>query len=703
MNVAGLLADGIARAGDRPALVQGSRALTYRALGDRVGRLAVGLAGLGLRRGDRIVLLMPNRPELVETLWAAFHGGFVAVPVNWHLHPDEVDYIVRHCGAAAVVVSDETAAATRTLPDAVRVLRVARADGSDTGLDYEDVLAPEPSPVVETASDDPAWLFYTSGTTGRPKGATLTHRNLAAMTEAYCRDLDPVADGSVYLHAAPLTHGSGLYLLPSTARGATQVIAPGTSFSARDFVTLVEEHLVTHAAFLAPTMLRRVVDEARGRTLPSLRSVVVGGAPLYREDLRAAVGVLGPIVVQMYGQGEAPMTITVMPAPDALDHPGSCGRPFHGVEIRIADTGGEPLPDGADGEVLVRGDVVMRGYWDNPDATAATLAKGWLHTGDIGHLDAGYLHLTDRAKDVIITGGSNVYPREVEEVLLTHPAVREAAVVGVPDPEWGESVRAFVVAAGDPTPGELIQYCRGRLASFKKPREVILVAELPKNAAGKILKRELRRLSKLAEAELRQRGPRVPGCLRRGGRRIDAEQPPAVPLAEQQGKQRFCEWFAGPAVLGPDVLGEPGDVPGVAAGVQDLGEFGEPGGLRDHQPVQADEFIGVDAADDARGEHLERVVVAGRVQAHGGGELRDHGGEQPGLVAVVGVEGALGYLGRGGELVDRARAVAGEEEDAEGVGEDLGFPLAALVGRGPSAFARLDLRLPAHDPPLSRS
>jgi fatty-acyl-CoA synthase len=494
VNIAGLLTDGIARAGNRLALVQGSRALTYRDLGDRVSRLAAGFARLGLRRGDRIVLLMPNRLELVESLWAAFHGGFVAVPVNWHLHPDEVGYIVGHCGAAAVIASDETAAATGGLPDAVRVLRVARADGSDAGLDYEAVLAPKPSPAVDTASEDPAWLFYTSGTTGRPKGATLTHHNLAAMTRAYLHDLDPVADGSVYLHAAPLTHGSGLYLLPSTARGATQVIAPGTSFSAGGFVALIEEHQVTHAAFLAPTMLRRVVEEARGQVLPSLRSIVVGGAPLYQEDLRAAVGVLGPIVVQMYGQGEAPMTITVMPASEALGHPGSCGRAFQGVEIRVADADGEPVPDGADGEVLVRGDVVMRGYWDNPDATAVTLAKGWLRTGDIGHLDAGYLHLTDRAKDVIITGGSNVYPREVEEVLLTHPAVREAAVVGVPDPEWGESVRAFVVAAADLTPGELIQYCRGRIASFKKPREVILVTDLPKNAAGKILKRELRGL-----------------------------------------------------------------------------------------------------------------------------------------------------------------------------------------------------------------
>ena len=494
MNIASLLTEGLARAGDRLALTQGARSLTYPELGDRVTRLAAGLADLGLQRGDRVVLLMPNRPELVESLWAAFHGGFVAVPVNWHLHPDEVDYIVRHCGAAAVNVSDETAAATSSVPDSVQVIRVARADGSAAGHDYENVLAAQAglAAAADTAADDPAWLFYTSGTTGRPKGATLTHRNLAAMTEAYQHDLDPVAEGSVYLHAAPLTHGSGMYLLPSTARGATQVIAPGTSFSAGQFVALIEKHWVTHAAFLAPTMLRRVTEEARGRPLPSLRSIVVGGAPLYEEDLRTAVRVFGPIVTQMYGQGEAPMTISVMPAAEALDHPLSCGRAFHNVELRIAGHAGGPVPDGAAGEVLVRGDVVMRGYWDNPDATAATLAGGWLHTGDIGHLDGGYLYLTDRAKDVIITGGSNVYPREVEEVLLSHPAVLEAAVVGIPDTEWGESVRAFVVAVGEPAPDELIQHCRERLASFKKPREVILVAELPKNATGKILKRELR-------------------------------------------------------------------------------------------------------------------------------------------------------------------------------------------------------------------
>src|ERR1700761_578670 len=203
MNIAGLLDDGIARAGDRPALVQGHRALSYTELGDRVARLAAGLAGLGLRPGGRVVLLMPNRSELVESLWAAFHGGFVAVPVNWHLHPDEGGYIAGHCGAAAVIVTDETAAAARGLPERVRVLRVARADGSGDGTDYETVIAPSPAARVKTEDDDPAWLFYTSGTTGRPKGATLTHRNLLAMTLNYFADVDRPPPGGSIVHAAP--------------------------------------------------------------------------------------------------------------------------------------------------------------------------------------------------------------------------------------------------------------------------------------------------------------------------------------------------------------------------------------------------------------------------------------------------------------------------------------------------------------------
>lgn len=496
MNIARYLETGAARAGTAAALVHEQRGISYPALSERVARLATGLASVGLHRGDRVVLLMPNRPELVELLWACFHGGFVAVPVNWHLHPDEVAYIVRDCAAGVIVVSDETSGAVTGIPEHVQVVRLSGCETGSSGPDYDTLARSRPGQMVMVAADEPAWLFYTSGTTGKPKGATLTHRNLAAMTTAYHQDLDPVPTGSSYLHAAPLTHGSGLYLLPITARGATNVIAPGLRFSARTYLDLIERHQITHAAFLAPTMLKRLLEQARGRALTSLRSIVVGGAPLYQEDLRAAVDVFGPIIVQMYGQGEAPMTITVMPPEQALARPGSCGRPFTTIEARVVDVNGRILPDGEDGEVQVRGDVVMRGYWNNPTATAGTVVDGWLRTGDIGHFDGGYLYLTDRAKDVIITGGSNVYPREVEEVLLTHPNIREVAVIGVPDPEWGESIRAFVVATPGTDAHQIIDHCRAHAASFKKPRDVVFVDELPKNAAGKILKRELRQLAR---------------------------------------------------------------------------------------------------------------------------------------------------------------------------------------------------------------
>jgi acyl-CoA synthetase (AMP-forming)/AMP-acid ligase II len=494
VNIASLLGTGRDRSGTSDALIFGGHAVTYPELVDRVARLAAGLQRLGLRPGERIVLLLPNRPELVELLWACFWGGFVAVPLNWHLHPDEVGYVVGQCDASGILVSDETAAVAEVLPASVRVLR---AGGDARGsIPYADLFATSATEMIPTDDEDAAWLFYTSGTTGRPKGATLTHRNLWAMVHAYYTDLDPVEPGSVYLHAAPLTHGSGFYLLPATGRGATNVISPSNRFSPADYLAQLDDHKVTHAAFLAPTMLNRLVrhPDVGEHDLSSLRSVVVGGAPLYQEDLRAAVSVFGPIVTQMYGQGEAPMTIALMPPGDALDHPGSCGRPFHGVDVRITTGDGAAAVAGEEGEVSVRGAVVMKGYWGNSEATSATLADGWLRTGDIGHFDADgkYLHLTDRAKDVIITGGSNVYPREVEEVLLTHPAVREAAVVGVPDEEWGESVTAFVVAERTVEAAQLIDLCKAHLASFKKPRTVVFLDELPKNATGKVLKRELR-------------------------------------------------------------------------------------------------------------------------------------------------------------------------------------------------------------------
>jgi long-chain acyl-CoA synthetase len=497
MNIAWLLNNSASWHAERPAWRFGGDTATYREFTDRVQTVADGLRRAGLQPGDRVLLCLPNRPELLEMLLAAMWAGLVAVPVNWHLHPDEVAYITRQSGARAVLVASETDQVAETLSrdTALDLLVFRRRD-----LDSWAPLANRTDPAYVDPSD-PAWLFYTSGTTGRPKGAILTHSNLWAMTLNYYSDVDRLANGSVVAHAAPLTHGSGLYLLPALGRAATNVILPSVNFDAGDFIALLGREKATHVAFLAPTMLRRLVSHPAlpNTDLAALSSVVVGGAPLYRDDLALAAERLGHVITQMYGQGESPMTVAVMPAADLLSLPeatwASCGRPFVGVSVRIVDATGSTLPADRDGEVWVSGDTVMAGYWNDPAATASALHKGWLRTGDIGHFDsAGYLYLTDRAKDVIITGGSNVYPREVEEALLTHPQVREAAVIGVPDPEWGESIAAYVV----PEPGAnvdaptLVNHVKGQLASFKKPRYVDIVDELPTNAAGKVLKRALR-------------------------------------------------------------------------------------------------------------------------------------------------------------------------------------------------------------------
>jgi len=496
-SVAALLVHGAERAGEGVAWRYGARSVTYPQLLDRVARLAGGLTELGLRPGDRAVLDLPNSPDLLELMWACFWAGLVVVPVNWHLHRDEVAFVVEDCAAAVILLAPETAGHAHGLPPLVQVLST---DGS-VGLALDTLRVAEPAAVHIGGSDDLAWLFYTSGTTGRPKGACLSHRNLMAMTLNYYADLDQVAKGSVYLHAAPLSHGSGLYLLPATGHGATNIIMESPSFDPDAYLQLLAEAQVTHVAFLAPTMLNRLLDAmppGDPRTA-SLRSVVVGGAPFYRQDAVRALDKLGPVVHQIYGQGESPMTITVLRAEQCTGgRVTSCGRPYIGVSLRVVDSLGEPLPVGRNGEVVVHGDVVMSGYWGNLEATTAAVRDGWLRTGDIGHLDdAGYLYLTDRAKDVIITGGSNVYPREVEEVLLAHPAVADVAVVGQPDQLWGESIYAVVVAVPgtDPNADELIAYCRTRLAVFKKPRTVVFVNELPKNATGKVLRHDLRALT----------------------------------------------------------------------------------------------------------------------------------------------------------------------------------------------------------------
>ena len=326
------------------------------------------------------------------------------------------------------------------------------------GERWERLTASSAAPLVHRQPDDPAWLFYTSGTTGRPKGATLTHRNLLMASLSYFADIDPVVPEDCVLHAAPLSHGSGLYGLPHVARGAVSVV-PHSGGVDGDEIAALLRRWPGMSFFAAPIMVKRLAADpafASAADLDHLKTIIYGGAPMYLADLEDALGVFGPRLAQIYGQGETPMTITALSKADHADrdHPRwrdrlqSVGFPRTDVEVRVVDDADRDVPTGEAGEVVVRGDVVMAGYWKQPDASAEALRGGWLHTGDVGSFDTdGYLTLRDRSKDLIISGGMNIYPREVEEALLRHPGVGAVAVVGRPDAEWGETVVAYVVAA----------------------------------------------------------------------------------------------------------------------------------------------------------------------------------------------------------------------------------------------------------------
>jgi long-chain acyl-CoA synthetase len=357
--------------------------------------------------------------------------------------------------------------------------------------------------MADLPPDDLAWLFYTSGTTGRPKGAMLTHRNLLSMTLNYFSDVDTIEAGDAMIHAAPLSHGSGLYALPNIAKGAVHIIPESRGFRPEEIFQLIEEYEAV-TFFAAPTMVKRLVGYAATHAvdLTNLKTIVYGGGPMYVEDLKHSINVLGNCLVQIYGQGESPMTITSMSKVQHVDpsdawleeHLASAGTPQTGVEVRVADENDVTLPTGEIGEVLVRGDVVMAGYYNNAEATATALKNGWLHTGDVGVMDEnGFLTLKDRSNDLIISGGSNIYPREVEDALLQHEGVKEIAVIGKPHDDWGESVVAFVVplAGMDVTVRSLDEVCLQNIARFKRPREYHFIDALPKNNYGKIVKTQL--------------------------------------------------------------------------------------------------------------------------------------------------------------------------------------------------------------------
>jgi fatty-acyl-CoA synthase len=485
VNLFALLDQAASRFGDRGAVYLGQRDLqTWRELRDRALRLATTLGAIG-DPGMRIAVASENRPEIVELMFGVWAAEGVYVPINYKLHPREMEQIVDDAGVTKIFAAPKLAGALSAVTDVpIDVI------GTES---YESCFAATASAAPSTDPSTLAWLFYTSGTTGRSKGAMLSHRNLMAMTVAHLADFDDPNEDCSLIHGAPMSHGSGLYVPAYVLRGARQVVPESGAFDPDEFLDLCEYH-PGGSAFLAPTMVQRLVQT--GRSCPrNLKTVVYGGGPMYVDSLKKAMAAFGPIFVQLYGQGEAPMTITGLRRADHVGADdailGSVGYARSGVDVAVLGADGARANIDEIGEIVCRGDVVMSGYWENPDATNVTLKDGWLHTGDMGSFDSrGYLTLRDRSKDVVISGGSNIYPREVEEALLEHPGVTEAGVVGAPDEEWGEVVVAFIV--GSASAAELDAHLLERIARFKRPKRYEFIDELPKNSYGKVLKRELR-------------------------------------------------------------------------------------------------------------------------------------------------------------------------------------------------------------------
>jgi long-chain acyl-CoA synthetase len=500
MNLA-LLLDAAARGfPQRPAVSILDRPVyDYAEYGALAARLAAGLEGLGLAPGDRVVLAMTNNSDYLAVLFAVWRAGLVAAPANAKLHAREIAFLAADCSAKLCIASSDLAEELgREL--APSILLIVHGD-----VDWRRLASAEPADMVARRGSDLAWLFYTSGTTGRPKGAMLSHRNLMTMAVLYFADVDALTPDDAHFHLAAQSHATGLFGLSHIAKATHQILPANARFSPGELADLLRLY-ASASFFVPPTGLRRMLGDPAFRRAPieNIRTVLLGAAPVYAADLKEGLEALGPRLWNGYGQGESPCTITAMPKPllAAAIAAGddarmvSVGMPRTGIEVAIFDPDDRRLPSYEVGEVVVRGDTVMSGYWNLPEASAAALKAGWLHTGDLGTLDdEGFLTLLDRSKDLVISGGANIYPREIEDVLLEHPEVAEVAVIGVPDPEWGESVMALIVPRdGVVDVAALEALCLRRIARFKRPKHWRVVGSLPKNGAGKVLKRELRLL-----------------------------------------------------------------------------------------------------------------------------------------------------------------------------------------------------------------
>ncbi|MGW1887918.1 AMP-binding protein [Streptomyces sp. NPDC001970] len=489
---------------DRVAVVQDERRMTYAELLSEVRRAGRAFLRLGLHKGDRVAILMKDRPELLAVQYGALWAGLVVVPLNTRQGADDHAYAVENAGARVLchdAVHAEAAEKIRSRGSVGHVISMDPHAVPEGGLDFTALVADEddgPAHTPGPGPDDLMAIYYTGGTTGRPKGVAHSHRTYLSAVLSELLEMS-IEGPEVFAHVAPLTHASGMFVLPVLMRGGTNVILGG--FSPETLLRSIEREGVT-ATFMVPTMLYVLMDHmaAAASDTSTLRTIIYGAAPMGRERLVEAMERFGPVLTQVYGQTEAPNQVTVLRKEDHAEAVasgdaavlGSCGRPVAIADVRLVDDDGEDVPEGELGEIAVRGPHVMLGYWNKPEETAKALRDGWLYTGDVARADhRGFLHIVDRKKDMIISGGYNVYPKDVETALFAHPAVRDVCVIGVPDEKWGEAVKAVVVADGVQDL-ELMAWVRERKGPLCTPKSIDFVDAIPVTALGKHDKAALR-------------------------------------------------------------------------------------------------------------------------------------------------------------------------------------------------------------------
>ncbi|MCC8940888.1 AMP-binding protein [Bradyrhizobium sp. Arg68] len=508
MNLAYILTQNARRHGDRPGFIWNEKTWSWRHIDQNVSALAAALAARGIVKGDRILVHSKNCDQMFWSMFAAFRLGAVWVPTNFRLMPDEVAYLATASGAKAFLCHGDfpehaKAAANPALEFTWRI----GEEGSFGEATLGDVIAKYAGAEVENAAveyDDPCWFFFTSGTTGRSKAAVLTHGQMAFVITNHLADLMPgTTEDDASLVVAPLSHGAGVHQLVQSARGVPTILLPSEKFDIAEAFRLIAKHRVSNM-FTVPTILKMMVEHpaADQHDHSSLRYIIYAGAPMYREDQKAALAKLGGVLVQYFGLGEVTGNITVLPP--ALHHPedgphariGTCGFERTGMQVQIQGDDGRELKPFETGEICVIGPGVFAGYYDNPEANAKAFRDGWFRTGDLGHIDAeGFVYITGRASDMYISGGSNIYPREIEEKILAHPAIGEVAVLGVPDPFWGEVGVAVCVAREGVDPvgeAELAAYLAPKVPRYKMPKRFFFWEALPKSGYGKVPKRLIR-------------------------------------------------------------------------------------------------------------------------------------------------------------------------------------------------------------------